>query len=47
MNIKRREFLAQSARGLGGILLGAPLLARAEVPVKYFDPFARVPIGRT
>lgn len=47
MNINRREFLAQSALGLGGVLLGAPLLAGAEVPVKFFDPFEQVPLGRT
>ena len=47
MNIKRREFLAQSALGLGGVLLGAPLLAKAEAPVKFFDPFEPVPLGKT
>ena len=47
MKIKRREFLAKSALGLGGALLGAPLLARAEPTAKPFDPFERVPLGKT
>lgn len=47
MNLKRREFLAQSALGLGGLLLGAPLRAKAEVAVKFFDPFERVPLGKS
>jgi aryl-alcohol dehydrogenase-like predicted oxidoreductase len=47
MKIKRREFLAKSALGLGGALLGTPLLARAEPAAKSFDPFERVPLGKT
>ena len=47
MKIQRREFLARSALGLGGALLGAPLLARAETAPKLFDPFARVPLGKS
>lgn len=47
MKIKRREFLAKSALGLGGALLGTPLLARAEATAKSFDPFERVPLGKT
>lgn len=47
MKIQRRKFLAQSALGLGGVLLGPPLLGRAETTPKSFDPFARVPLGKT
>ncbi len=47
MHIPRREFLTKSALGLGGALLGTRLLARAEPVAKYFDPFARVPLGKT
>lgn len=47
MQIKRREFLAKSALGLGGALLGTRLLSRAEPVAKLFDPFERVPLGNT
>jgi aryl-alcohol dehydrogenase-like predicted oxidoreductase len=47
MKIKRREFLTKSALGLGGALLGAPLLTRGEAAAKSFDPFERVPLGKT
>lgn len=46
MKIKRRQFLAQSALGVGGALLGAPLLAK-ETAAKFFDPYERVPLGKT
>src|ERR1039457_5862769 len=47
MNIKRREFLAKSALGLGAAMLGAPLLATAAAQEKFYDPFARVPLGKS
>jgi aryl-alcohol dehydrogenase-like predicted oxidoreductase len=47
MKIKRRQFLTQTTLGLGAAFLGAPLLSRAEVPVKYFDPYETVPLGKT
>jgi aryl-alcohol dehydrogenase-like predicted oxidoreductase len=47
MKIKRREFLTKSALGFGGALLGTQLLARAEATAKSFDPFERVPLGKT
>ncbi len=46
MKIKRREFLKQSALGIGGMLAGAKL-ARAEAEPKYFEPFEKVPLGKT
>jgi aryl-alcohol dehydrogenase-like predicted oxidoreductase len=52
MKIKRREFIKKSAIGAGGILLAAPLI-RAETPaikapeIKYHDPYALVPLGKT
>src|ERR1051325_4656140 len=46
MKIKRRQFLAQSALGLGATMLGAPLLARTETAPKFFDPYERVPLGK-
>jgi aryl-alcohol dehydrogenase-like predicted oxidoreductase len=47
MKVTRRKFLTQAALGVSGTVL-APRL-RADIPqaVKTFDPYERVPIGRT
>ena len=47
MEMKRREFLARSISGVGGLLLGAELAAAVEQKGKIFDPFERVPLGKT
>jgi len=47
MKIQRRKFLIRSALGVGGALLGAPLRAETKPPVIFFDPFERVPLGKT
>ena len=56
MKIQRREFLKRSAIGLGGMLIGSRLGAlevfnptnnSASTIPKYFDPFERVPLGKT
>lgn len=50
MQINRREFLAKSALGLGGALLGAPLLTsgcKSTHAAKFFDPYAKVRLGKT
>jgi aryl-alcohol dehydrogenase-like predicted oxidoreductase len=47
MNIKRREFLKKSAIGVGGLLLGAQLRAAEDPAVKFHDPYAPVPLGKT
>jgi aryl-alcohol dehydrogenase-like predicted oxidoreductase len=47
MKIQRREFLTRSALGVGGALLSAPLFAENKPPVQFFDPFERVPLGKT
>ena len=47
MKIKRREFLKQSALGVGAALLSAPLRAAEQTRVKHFDPFEPVTLGRT
>jgi aryl-alcohol dehydrogenase-like predicted oxidoreductase len=47
MKIQRREFLTRSVLGVGGALLGAPLFAETKPRVKFFDPFERVPLGKT
>lgn len=46
MKIQRRSFLKQSALGVGGLLVGAPL-ARAAAKQDHFDPYATVPLGRS
>ena len=47
MNIKRRDFLKQSALGVGGLLAGAQLGNAGDAAEKYFDPYALIPYGRT
>ena len=47
MKIQRREFLAKSALGLGGTLLGRSLLAETKPRTKFFDPYERVTLGKT
>ena len=47
MEMKRREFLARSISGVGGLLMGAELAAAAEQKGKIFNPYERVPLGET
>ena len=47
MNIKRREFLKQSALGVGGLLVGAQLGQAEAAAAKSFDPYAMVTLGKT
>src|SRR5579862_7877278 len=47
MKIKRREFIKKSAIGAGGILMGAHLRANEVPDIKYHDPYAMVPLGKT
>jgi len=47
MKIKRREFLARSIVGLGGMLLGSKFAAGQEQKTEMFDPYERVPLGNT
>jgi aryl-alcohol dehydrogenase-like predicted oxidoreductase len=46
MNIKRREFLKQSALGVSGLLAGARF-AVAESKPACFEPYERVSLGQT
>lgn len=46
MKIKRRRFLQQSALGVGGVLMGARFAA-AESKPRTFDPYEKVPFGKT
>ena len=47
MKIKRREFLVRSIAGVGGLLLGAEFTPAAEQETKRFNPYERVPLGKT
>ena len=47
MNIKRREFIKQSALGVGGLMAGAQLGNAGDAAGKCFDPYALIPFGRT
>jgi aryl-alcohol dehydrogenase-like predicted oxidoreductase len=47
MKIKRREFLKQSALGVGVALLSTPLRAAEKTATKHFDPFEPVTLGKT
>ena len=47
MRLKRREFLKQSALGIGGLLAGAELAAGAAATGAFYDPYESVPLGKT
>ncbi len=47
MNMKRREFLARSLAGFGGIMIGGPALLAAEKKAGTFDPCQRFELGKT
>jgi aryl-alcohol dehydrogenase-like predicted oxidoreductase len=47
MQIQRREFLKQSAAGLGGLLAGLPLARAEQSKPAYYDPYETVPLGKT
>lgn len=47
MKIHRREFLTKAAVGVSGALLAPRLLAEIPVVPKTFDPYERIPIGKT
>jgi len=46
MNMKRRDFIARSAVGLGGLVCGASSLTAADKPT-FYDPYETVPLGKT
>lgn len=45
--MRRREFLAGSVAGVGGLLLGTELTAAVRPKPVTFDPYERVPLGMT
>lgn len=47
MGMKRREFLARSIAGMGGLLLGPRCISSAGQKSANFDPYERVPLGKT
>ena len=47
MKLARRQFLRNSALGLGGLLLSVRTLTAAPAAVQGCDPFATVKLGRT
>jgi len=47
MEMKRREFLAKSIAGAGGILLGSGYINAAKQESSTFDPYKKVPLGKT
>jgi aryl-alcohol dehydrogenase-like predicted oxidoreductase len=47
MEMKRREFLARSIAGVGGLLLGSGCMDVARQKSTTFDPYERVRLGKT
>ena len=47
MEMKRREFLARSIAGMGGVLLGTGTLDAARQKTTKHDPYELVPLGKT
>jgi predicted aldo/keto reductase-like oxidoreductase len=47
MEMKRREFLAKSIAGAGGFLLGSTYIYAAKQESSTFDPYKKVPLGKT
>ena len=47
MDMKRREFLAKSIAGVGGLLLGSGCIDTARQKSGTFEPYERVPLGKT
>ncbi len=47
MKMKRREFLIRSIAGVGGLLLGSGCMNAARQKSITFDPYERVPLGKT
>lgn len=47
MEMKRREFLVRSIAGMGGLLLGSGCISTAGQKSANFDPYERVPLGKT
>jgi len=47
MKLRRRDFLTKTALGFGSALLAPQLLAETKPAPGYFDPWERVPLGKT
>ena len=47
MEMRRREFLAKSVAGIGGLLLGSGCMDAASQRPKIYDPYELVQLGKT
>lgn len=47
MEMRRREFLAKSIVGVGGMLLGSRFAAAQQQKTVTYEPYQRVPLGKT
>jgi aryl-alcohol dehydrogenase-like predicted oxidoreductase len=47
MNMRRREFFKHTALGVGGLVLGSQFGRAADSTPSFYDPFERVPLGKT
>jgi len=47
MNMRRRDFIAKSALGLGGMMAGMGLAQGAEPKPATYDPYEMVPLGKS
>lgn len=47
MEMRRREFLAMSVAGIGGMLFGSRFAVAQEQKPKTYDPYELVPLGKT
>jgi aryl-alcohol dehydrogenase-like predicted oxidoreductase len=47
MKMKRREFLVRSLAGVGGLMVGAPMVLAQDKPAATFDPYERFELART
>ena len=47
MRINRRKFLRTSALSLGGLVTASRWVSAGELPVRFYDPYEVVPLGKT
>ena len=47
MKMKRREFLARSITGMGGLILGSECIGAESQKSTIYNPYETVPLGKT
>lgn len=47
MKIKRRDFIRSTALTIGAVAAGTHLVPAAETPARFYDPYEKVPLGKT